>query len=298
MLGQQESRRPRLWISYPWTSKVERDFTYLVSELKHSDIEATYDTLQLQPDARLQERIMQRLRSIGFDGWVYILTQQILAQTGYTAELIAAIELTHRQMGSDFPILGLLHGISTHNVPPAFRSRPCLSLRDPDWAFQVSNVLRQRAASKKDGVRIETRFVWRIHPCWDGDSSKTAFEVGTYSETIPYWRFAIPRSAQAIQWGVGPAGGNEISTLKLGVANGSGKCGNSAIIWFGAANKVTNRESAFIVFSGPPPEFICFGPAESYLGPPGKVEVFPTNSAALRAQSPAITGSDCLSAAL
>jgi len=56
---------PRLWISYPWIRNEERDFTYLVPQLKAANIEAIYDSFQLQPDLRLGERIVQRLMSIG-----------------------------------------------------------------------------------------------------------------------------------------------------------------------------------------------------------------------------------------
>ncbi len=277
MNSEQYNARPRIWISYPWATREERDFTYLVTQLESRSIEASYDSLQVLPDIKLQDRILQRLLSIGFDGWLYILTHQVLAQRSCADQLIAAIDLTVQRMGPNFPTLGLLHGISTQHVPLALRVRPCLSLGDPDWIRQVSNALKERAASKCKMVRIETRFIWRVHSCWGGDSSKTAVEVGTYGERIPYWRFALPKSAQPVQWGVGAAESKDISSVRLGVANGSGKCGNQSVIWFGAANKVSNVESAFVVFSGPLPEFVCFGPAESFLGPPGKVEVFQTD---------------------
>ncbi len=279
MLTQNEYKCPRLWISYAWSNRKDRDFDFLVPQLRITNVEATYDSLQVLPDTRLQERILQRLRSIGFDGWLYVLTQQLLAQETCRDELISAINVTYRQMGSDFTMLGLLDGVAARNLPLMLRTRPCLSLDDPDWARQVAEALRRRSASKKEAVRLETRFVWTVHYCWEGDSSKTAIEVATNGESIPYWRFAVPKSAQPVQWGVGTVGGREISPVKLGVANGSGRCENSNVIWFGAANRVDARQSAFVVFSGGLPDFVCFGPAESFLGPPGKVEVFETNTA-------------------
>src|SRR5512145_252595 len=76
MAKNQSGARPRLWISYPWIRNEERDFNYLVPQLKAANIEAVYDSFQLQPDSQLGERIIQRLLSIGFDGWLYILTHQ------------------------------------------------------------------------------------------------------------------------------------------------------------------------------------------------------------------------------
>jgi len=276
VLTDQEYKRPRLWISYPWADKMERDFDFLVPQLRMTNIEATYDSLQMVPDSKLHERILQRLRSIGFDGWLYILTQPLLGQQTCTDELISAINLTYRQMGSNFAMMGLLDGVAARNLPLMLRTRPCYSLEDPGWARQVSDALRQRNVSKKQVVRIETRFIWTVHSCWEGDPSKTAIEVYTDGETIPYWRFAIPKWSQQVQWGIGTVGLKEISPVKLGVANGSGRCENSNVIWFGAANKVDRHQSAFVVFSGRLPDFVCFGPADSLLGPPGKVEVFQT----------------------
>lgn len=278
MLTEQEPKYPRLWISYPWANKKEREFDFLVPKLRMTNVEATYDSFQLLPDTRLQERILQRLRGIGFDGWLYILTQPLIAQQSCTDELISAINLTYRQMGSDFTMLGLLDGVAARSLPLMLRTRPSLSLEDPGWAWQVSEALRHRAAANKGIARVETRFIWTVHPCWDGDPSKTAIEVGTNIESLPYWRFAVPKPAQPLQWGVGAAGGKEMSPARLGVANGSGKCENSPVIWFGAAHKVDSRQSAFVVFSGGLPEFVCFGPAESFLGPPGRAEVFRTNA--------------------
>ncbi len=278
MLTEQEYKCPRLWVSYPWANKKEREFDFLIPKLRMTNIEVTYDSLQLLPDTRLQERILQRLRSIGFDGWLYILTQQLLAEQSYTEQLISAINVTYRQMGSGFTMMGLLDGVAARNLPLMLWSRPCLSLEDPGWAWQVSKALRQRTTPKQEAVRVETRFIWTVHPCWEGDASRTAVEVRTGGETIPYWRFAVPKWVQPIQWGVGEVGGKEISGVKLGVANGSGKCENSNVIWFGSANRVNDRQSAFVVFSGKLPDFICFGPAESFLGPPGKVEVFRANA--------------------
>jgi hypothetical protein len=128
----QSAASPRLWISYPWIRNEERDFTYLVPQLKAANIEAVYDSFPLQPDLRLGERIVQRLMSIGFDGWLYILTHQCFTQRAYTDELTEAIDQTLLHMGPDFPMAGLMYGIASQQVPLVLRSLPCISLGDPD----------------------------------------------------------------------------------------------------------------------------------------------------------------------
>ena len=138
-------------------------------------------------------------------------------------------------------MLGLLHGIAAQYVPLALRVRPCFSLGDPDWKLRVLQTLKQRALEgRSQPISKETQFKWKIHPCYAGDPSLTAIEVAPRQDSIPYWRFAIPRSAQAARWGVGAAGGGEISPIKFGVARGTGRYGSYDVAWFGAANGVSN----------------------------------------------------------
>jgi hypothetical protein len=273
--NEQNPACPRLWISYPWIRHEERDFTYLVHQLKLANIEAEYDSFQLQPDSRLGERIIQRLLSIGFDGWLYILTHQCFTRRTYTDELTEAIDQTLLHMGPDFPMAGLMYGIATQQVPPVLRVLPCISLGDPDWKRQLSGILKNdslRTQKRGPGAK-EPRFVWTIHHGYAGDPSLTAIEVHTRGDRIQYWRFAIPKSCKVTRWGQGRAGGGEISRIIFAEAKGSGKYESRDVSWFGAANTISDMESAYAVFSGPLPDFICFGPSQSPFGSPGKMEM-------------------------
>jgi hypothetical protein len=279
VVSSQKTGRPRLWISYLSTSAEEKDFSFLVSQLKDVNIEAIYTSLQLQPDMRLWQRIVQRLLSIDFDGWVYILTHQFLTNRACTDELIAAIDQMLPHIGSDFLMGGLLHGVAAQHVPPALRMRPYLSLGDPDWKHKLAGALKNHAPLQKpEMAREETRFLWRVHSCYGGNPAMTAIEVGPRLESIQYWRFAIPKSVRTARWGVGAAGGGEISPIKFAIAKGSGRYGSADVAWFGAANGISNTESAYVVFSGALPEFVCFGPAESPAGPPGRMEILRTGA--------------------
>ncbi len=272
--NQSETNR-RLWISYPWIRNEERDFTYLLPQLKAANFEAVYDSFQLQPNSQLGERVVQRLRSIGFDGWLYILTHQCFTRRNYTDELTGAIDQTLVQMGSDFPIAGLMYGIASQQVPPVLRVLPCISLGDPDWKRQLSRVLgSDTMQAKKDHAKNEPRFVWKVHSCYDGDPSMTAIEVHTRGDRLQYWRFAAPKNAKIVRWGQGRSGGGEISRVVFAEAKGSGRYDNRDVLWFGAANTVSETESAYAVFSGPLPDFICFGPSQSPFGSPGTMEAF------------------------
>jgi hypothetical protein len=279
MDNSQRFERLRLWISYPWINREERDFTYLVQQLKDAGVDAVYDSLQLLPDTHLWERAVQRLLGIGFDGWLYLLTHQCYTRKTCTDELTAAIDKTIHRMGPDFPMVGLLSGISTQHVPPIFRVRPCVSLSDPDWRQQICDTVRNHTRKDPRPVtKNETRFVWQIHTCYCENPSMTAIEVHSKDEeSIPYWRFAIPKSARLERWGQGRAGGHDISQIRFAEATGSGRYRNEDVTWFGDANIISNTESAYAVFLGPLPEFICFGPANSPLGPPRHMEIYWTS---------------------
>ena len=274
MADSQRPFNPHLWINYPYISSEERDFSYLISQLKKANIEAAYDSFQLMSNVRLWERIVPRLVSIGFDGWLYILTHQCFTRRAYTEELTAAIDKITLRLGPEFPMIGLMHGIATQNVPPALRVRPCISLGDPEWKQQLSEALRKSVLPGKDRtMRNETRFSWKIHSCYGGDPSMTAVEVRSMAERIQYWRFAVPKSTQTARWGQGPAGGCDISRVRFAEARGSGRYEHRDILWFGAANTISDTESAYAVFLGSLPDFICFGPAKSPFGPPDSMEV-------------------------
>jgi len=174
---------------------------------------------------------------------------------------------------------GLLYGITTQHIPPALRTLPCISLGDPNWKLLLSGVLKNGLAQGRNrAARRETRFTWRIHPSYAGDPLKTAIEVKTkVDEGIQYWRFALPKSYDTVQWGQGSSGGGEISSIRFAESRGTGRYECNDVIWFGAANSISDTESAYVVFSGLLPEFICFGPAQSPCGPPGPMEVFRPN---------------------
>lgn len=276
MTEQKDATKPaKLWISYAWVNNEEKDFAYLASHLATRNIETAYDSIRLAPDDHLSKRIIQRLQSIGFDGWICILTPQCITRREYTNELTSAIDQTKLHMGARFPIAGLMYGIAGHHLPPILRLLPCVSLGDPDWNERIRCLFSTfRATPCQSSAQNETRFIWKVHPVRSGDGDLTLIEVRTRGEFIPEWRFAVPKTCRLIRWGQGNSGGREISRVRFEEAYGSGRYGKSEVLWFGAANTISNSESAYVLFSGKLPDFICFGPAQNKSGIPGRMEIF------------------------
>jgi hypothetical protein len=267
------ARCPHLWISYPWTSSEERDFAYLVSQLKDADIEATYNSTQLQPQTPLWQQIVPSLIGNHVAGLMCILTASCLTHRPCANEVVTALDQTLHYLGPEFPRIILLQGIAVQDLPPTLRLLPCCYLTDQDWKLRVADALNRGKVQNRGSVE-STRFIWKIHSCYDGDPSATAIEVCSRFEPIQYWRIAIPKAVPPCRWGQGPSGGGEISRLKIAPVQGSGRYASYDVNWFGAANAISKTESAYAVFSGQLPEFVCFGPATTLKGPPAKMELF------------------------
>ena len=275
MVEKNSAAYPRLWISYPWIDREERDFGYLAKQLDSKNFEAVYNSIRIMQDTRLSQRIVQRLQSIGFDGWLYVLTHQCIMRREYTDELTSAIDQTILHMGPHFPIAGLMFGIASSHVPARLRVLPCISLGDPEWNLQVREIFNKTQTSAPiPRIHKQSRFIWKMHPCYGGNPSLTAIEVRSRGETIENWRFALPKFCHPIRWGQGVSGGGELSKVRFGEVTGTGRYENNEVYWFGASNTVSITESAYVLFAGTLPNFICFGPAANSKGVPGKMEIY------------------------
>jgi hypothetical protein len=269
-------KNSNLWITYPWVKKEERDFRYLPLELRRTQIDATFDSLRLTSGSHLWHRVVRRLLSVNVDAWCYVLTGEEVAQSFFMEELSAAIEKVPWHMGADFPLAGLTYGVKRDELPVAVRSHPCVSVEDPGWQQQIAELLRPRGALIGRDDPLERRYSWKVHPKFQGDPSLTAVEVGS-KMTAAYWRFAVPGSCQPLKWGHGPSGGGQISPVRLAAAQGVIRYKERNFIWFGAANAISRSESAYIVYEGPLPEYVCFGIADSPFGPPAVLEILRTS---------------------
>jgi len=265
-----ETPRPHLYLTHAWTQEEEGDFGYLARQLRAVGLDATYDSIGLRPDSPLWSRTMPRLTSGGIDGWAYLLTRRSLEDRRCRDELLTALDRAYVQKGARFPLFGLLHGVAAQGLPPGLKLRPSIHLADPNWKEQVLAVMAHNPAD------AQVPFVWRVHDSYGGDASKTAIEVCPTGEGIRFWRFAVPASFSPLQWGHGPAGGGEISPFMFSIVRGTGRLQNSEITWFGSEDMLSQSESAYVVFRGRLPDFVCFGRAVKPTGPPGKMEIFYT----------------------
>ena len=267
-----QAKHPQVWIAYPWVQRKERDFEYVAAQLKQAGIEATWDSIQQDPTSPLWQQLVPRLVGSQADAFACIVTAPWLVRRACADELVMALDQALQYRGPDFTRIGLLHGIALQDLPPTLRLLPCFSLADPNWNLQVAEALKATPRGHEPG--LQARFTWKIHPSYHGNPAITAIEVCSKSENIQYWRFAVPRSVAPYHWGQGPSGGGDISPVKVSPVKGSGRYARHEVTWFGAGNAITKTESAYVLFSGQLPDFICFGPAKAPHGPPVLMELY------------------------
>lgn len=261
---------PHLYITLAWTHKNEDDFSYLARQLKSVGLEAVYEPIELRPGKALWDRIAPRLACGEVAGWAYVLMPRSLTDRLCRDELLSSLDRAWEQKGAAFPLLGLLHGFSVQSLPLALKLRPCIHLADPAWKEQVKAIMGRRSMDDS------SEYLWRVHTCYGGDSSRIAIEVTPRHEGVGCWRFAVPTSVAPVQWGHGTSGGGDISPVRFSVVRGAGKLENKNVSWFGSEDALSQTESAYVVFDGLLPEFICFGRARNRSGPPGRMEIFHT----------------------
>lgn len=267
------STQHRLWITYAWADDDQGDFRYLVQELKAAGVDATYDKIAIVPGRRLWDQIAQQISQAPIGGWAYLITPNSLASERCREELAYALDRALKDKGGDFPLIGLLHGVGTNDVPPALRVRLCVSLASPDWKEEIRAGLEGRPPEIPSAT--QSQYVWQVHRGYGQNSKLTAVEARPRFGEIMYWRFIVPRSASVVRWGHGPAGGGAISGSKSDIIDGvSGTLDDTEVTWFGSGDKLSPGISAYVVFDETLPDFLGFALASAPFGQPMQPEIY------------------------
>lgn len=263
-----------LWITYAWADNAEGDFSFLVQELDTAGITARYDRIALVPGGRLWEQIAARITSDPLSGWAYLVTPRSLESEPCREELAYALDRALSTKGRNFPLIGLLHGgVRIEDVPPALRTRLCVSLASPNWKEEVRAALEGHAPNIQP--KPQTRFVWTLHRRYGGRPNASAIEVRPRFGEVTYWRFLVPKTARILGWGWGPAGGGEIAGGKFYSIDGAeANLESEAVTYFGSADKLSPNVSAYVQLQEPLPRFVAFGLVKEQFGPPTDGETF------------------------
>ncbi len=261
----------KIWLTYAWKDNDEGNFDYLVQQLGKIGCEADYDKISLVPGMRLWAQISDRIIRGSYDGWGYLLTPMSISSDGCKEELAYALERALNEK-DDFPLIGLVHQISFHDIPDPLRVRLCIDLRNPDWAEQVLAALERRSPSRKRSDL--TMYIWHVHRQYQGIASQTAIEVRPRFGDLRNWKLIVPEPAPIIvRWGHGSANGGALAGIALGVVEGFLNLPDGTQArFYGQDDLLSPGTSAYMVFDGPIPAFIGFGVSNGSLEPPKDIE--------------------------
>lgn len=248
-----------IWLTYAWADNDEGDFDYLVQELSREGIPAIYDKIALIPGRKLWSQIAEKISDELLSGWAYLLTPNSLVSNACQEELSYALQRAVETKGDEFPLIGLLHGISIRDVPLPLRVRLCVNLANPDWIEELrAAILNQPPIRKKSD---QEPYIIKIHRNYQRQEGVNAIEIRPRFGSIMYWRFAFPKDGpQPARWGSGPADGGGISGVKLCDISGEYPDINGIPMKFiGAENSLSPSVSAYAIFAGLLPEIFFFG---------------------------------------
>lgn len=265
--------KPKLWVTYAWADDASGDFTYLVQELASVGVEAKFDKISLTPGQRLWDQIGEQIVSGKLDAWAYLLTPQSLASKPCREELAYALYRC-LQDKSDFPLIGLAHGVSFNDVPPSLAVRLCIPLDSPDWLEQVKAGLERRPPILQ--MQRKTHYHWAVHRPYLGNAAETAVEVRPRFGQETFWRFVLLADAKVLRWGHGPSGGlrDLMCTRQMSVEGGSFVWEGKQMQYFGSGDTLSPGTSAYVVLGNPLPQYVMFGHAKDPFGPPAQGECF------------------------
>lgn len=263
----------KLWVTYAWGDDTEGDFTYLVQELGGVGVECRFDKIALAPGQRLWDQIGEQIVSGELDGWAYLLTPQSLASEPCREELAYALNRC-LQSKADFPLIGLAHGVSFEDLPPALAARLCVSLDSPNWREQVKAGLERRPPAVQ--MSQTTQYHWTVYQPYRGKATETAVEVRPRFGQVAFWRFVLPADAKVLRWGHGPSGGqHDLMTVRhMSVEGGAGKIEGKPIQFFGSGDTLSPGTSAYAILGDPLPPYVALGIAKEAFGPPEQLEKF------------------------
>jgi hypothetical protein len=255
-----------LWITYAWSDNAEGDFDFLVQELSRAGISAMYDKIALVPGRKLWAQIANRISSDPLSGWAYLVTPNSPASAACQEELAYALQRALETKGEEFPLIGLLHGVSIRDVPLALRVRLCVTLANPDWIEEIRAAIS--GAAPRRSIPAQDPLIMKIHRGYLGQPDRLAIEIRPRYGELRYWRWAFPSSGpQPVAWGTGPANGCGIRVTEREVIEGEySDIAGTPMKFVGAGDPITPSTSTYAVFDRELPQKCFFGVAKEPFG--------------------------------
>jgi hypothetical protein len=259
-----------LWITYAWADNTDGDFDYLVGALRDAGLTARYDRVALVPGRHLWDQIAYQITESQLSGWAFLVTRSSLASPACREELAYAVHRALATKGDQFPLIGLISGVSIAELPAPLVVRLCVDLRNPQWIEQVRAAVENRAPS--GAVSSGPNIKGRPHNAFLGNPNLRAAEFLPRFGEIRHWRIAFPSGGpKPLRKGIGPANGvGDLVGLLHGYVEGTVDIDRLPMTFFGAADALSPGTSAYVVFEQALPAALAFGVATDASGIPNE----------------------------
>lgn len=128
-----------VWITYTWADNEQDDIDFIAQELENSGVDVKLDKFVIGAGKRMWDQIATSITdSKECDAWILVATPKSLQSEPCTEERAFALDRALNSHGSEFPIIGLFQdSVEMSLIPPAIRTRLCVSLTDPDWKERI-----------------------------------------------------------------------------------------------------------------------------------------------------------------
>lgn len=138
-----------VWITYTWADNEQDDIDFIAQELESFGVDVKLDKLVIGAGKRMWDQIATAITdSKECDAWILVATPKSLQSEPCTEERAYALDRALRSNGAEFPIIGLFQdSVESDLIPPAIRTRLCVSLTDPDWKERIKAAAEGRLHS-------------------------------------------------------------------------------------------------------------------------------------------------------
>jgi hypothetical protein len=141
----------RAWMTYAWKDNLgpnAEDVDFLVQEIEGHGVKIRKDTRDIIVGQPLWPQIAKHIVGAdACDALVFVVTPASLASAACREELLYALKQTLDAKGGPFPLIGLVHGTASSDLPAALSVRLWVSTDDPNWAARVASGVRGEAAA-------------------------------------------------------------------------------------------------------------------------------------------------------
>ena len=247
-----------IWLTYAWEDNKTGDVDFAAQELRRCGLTVKLDRWNISAGHRLWEQIQNFISNAKeSDAWVLYATPASLQSEACREEFAYALDRALHTRGKTYPVIALFPGPVERNlIPPAVRTRLCVSLTDPDWKERIKAAAEGRSPAVN--ARDLAPYYAKVHQP-TAPNGKYVIEVRPRAGTWSPFVAAIPLGEKdAVQPSIQHGPRDRIPKGGMLMMHRTGEGGDGSWWLLSAQNEATPTQSYF-VFCKQLPSILVFG---------------------------------------